>query len=348
MDIAFVTQANCIRVSKEAIALKNLYNNVKIHLITSRLYNNWLFDSISYYENPYQLKSILERMSGIDIFQVHNEPSYMANIIRNVHPSAKIIMDMHDSYYWRVSEEDEKKSKEEIRWFEEDAANSVCDSFIVVSPACHEELKKRIPDKPIAIIPSACPLRMYTYKQHSFRGGLVSQGGHVQPNEDVSDHWRDYTELFTKIIPHHQVWIYSASVKYDPESPVEKHYLSIGCKLGSFNSQSVIDTVGCHTWNLVGNYHASNNARVWDFAWPNKMFDAMAAGTPSVCIGAKEAAKFIEDADIGIVVDTPEELLDRWNEHSDKRVNVMNVREKYSMETYIPRLMSLYKEVLCK
>lgn len=346
MDIAFLAPANCIRVSKEAEALKNLYSDIRIHLITGRLFNDNLWDSIHYYTNPYQLKNIIKNIKNIDIFHVHNEPSWPANIVRDEKPDSKIVMDMHDSYYWRVTKRESADLNEEIRWYEEDVANSVCDAFIVVSPKCAEELSNRV-DRKIVVIPSACPIKMYVYKQHAFRGGLVSQGGIVHPdNAGVIDHWRDFTELFKIISQDKQIWIYSAAIKYDKDSALERHYADIGCKMGSFNAQSVIDTLGCHTWNLVGNYHSNKNARVWEYAWPNKMFDALAAGVPSICIGAAEAAKFIDKYKIGIVCDTPKEIIERWDEHQEYRENVMRVRESLSMENFIPKLRDLYEEVL--
>ncbi len=102
MKIVIVTYHFCGRVVKQVRMLKKL--GYELHLLTNRIskYNLELFDSVIYYKDPKSLKDNLNLFSDNDIYHVHNEPSWMATVIREKYDKARIILYMHDSTYWRV------------------------------------------------------------------------------------------------------------------------------------------------------------------------------------------------------------------------------------------------------
>jgi hypothetical protein len=61
-----------------------------------------------------------------------------------------------------------------------------------------------------------------------------------------------------------------------------------------------------------------------------------------VSFGVPEADRFIQKYDIGIVVGHPDELVERWDEHIQKRKNLYLRRRELAMERFIGNLTKLY------
>ena len=171
------------------------------------------------------------------------------------------------------------------------------------------------------------------------------QGGHATEKTGINK-WRDYTEIYKALVGKCTVYAYSPTFKMQLDDPLTKHYEKLGVHIRKFTSHELIMTLGRHTWNLVGNWSSKGTPVAWDFILPNKFFDAIAAGVPSVSIGCPMVEALIKKHDIGIAVKTPNELIKRWDEHKEKRKNLMLHRKKYCMEKYIGALIDLYEEVL--
>lgn len=100
--------------------------------------------------------------------------------------------------------------------------------------------------------------------------------------------------------------------------------------------------MGRNDWSLVGNLRKD---RVWDLALPNKFFDAMAAGIPVVNFGCKEVEPLVNAFDVGINVETVDELLERWDEHTQKRYKVNINRRFFTIESHMQKLVDLYEKL---
>ena len=72
----------------------------------------------------------------------------------------------------------------------------------------------------------------------------------------------------------------------------------------------------------------------------------MGACLPIICFNADESWNFIKEHKIGIKVDSFEEIVDRWKEHTECRNNLIKCRLQFALENYLPRLEELYKKVL--
>ena len=344
--ITFVAPHNCIRVTKEAMVLKDM--GYEINLISERAPDlNTIYNSMSKYHSPFQLEQTIKALEKhTDLWVVHNEPTWPVTLIREVLPQAKIVLDYHDSNYWRNDPDSMADMGEAVRWAEEDVAMDCVDGVVCTSPAGMAEVKTRT-DKPVGWLPPALPLSRFLYLPFNWMGGLASQGGHVAPSQVHGDHWRDYTELYKTITSHgKQVFVYSPSISFDQNKDPDKHYLDIGngkLRLGKLPYDELLQQIGGHSWNLVGN---SNDAYVWKYALPNKFFDSMASGTPSVVFGCTEVKDIVEEYQIGMWVESVEEFIDRWDEHPQYRTSLMLNRRHLSMESFIRQLTDLYDEVL--
>lgn len=339
--IAFVAEANCLRVTKEAYTLRKL--GYEVHLITNQIRNYDCYNSIAFYETSFQLRQAIKVYSKyIDIFHVHNEPDYPATVVREVVPKAKIVHEMHDSNYWLLGKQTVSESEEKVKWYDEEVAVLCADAFVVPSKACKDELKSRT-DKPIAWIPPACPIDWYRTKMNGYNSGLVVQGGVSIYSRGQLDHWRDYTMLLKALQGKCNIYIYSPCFDATAADPLFNHYEKLATKVGKYSYEGLLDQLGLHTWNLVGNYSPNKEIMVAKYSIHNKLFDAIAAGVPSIIFDVVECIKIVEQYGIGISVKTPDELMERWDEHIEKRKNLMLYRSKLSMENYISRLTKLYE-----
>ncbi len=329
MRIIIVSHHTCGRVLKICRALKKV--GYELHLVANRIpADRNIFDSLSYYHNAKDLETTLNLFSDKDVYHVHNEPSWMATVIRTKYPKARIILDMHDSNYWRV---------EGMEWYEEDVAMQSADALVITSESMKNSLFKY--GKPTIVIPSAILKEDFRYGSWHYWGGLVSQGGHSLPNEENPlESWRDYTALYTLLKGRKQVFAYSPMFRKGSE--LDKHYISLGAKLGTYTHQALLDEMGKHDWSLVGNLKKD---RIWDLALPNKFYDSMAAGIPVVNFGCKEVTKLVDEYKVGINVDTVDELIERWGERMNRRYDVHRHRMEFTIERHIPKLEKLYGEI---
>ena len=100
--------------------------------------------------------------------------------------------------------------------------------------------------------------------------------------------------------------------------------------------------MGRHDWSLCGNLRKD---KIWEMALPNKFYDAMAAGIPVVNFGCTEVTPLVNNFDVGINVDSVDELLERWEECTQKRYKVFLNRDFFTMEKHIGKLVELYNEL---
>ena len=354
MEIAFITNHTCIRAKKQAVALREKGFNV--HLIANMISDSHIFKTTTQHGDFRELERVIDRMrDNIDIWHVHNEPNWPVLAVRKVIPDAKIVMDHHDSQYWRTKKGmtvyDEK---EPVSFYEEDIADQCADAFVAPSLSCQKELAERT-GKEIVFVPSATSAEEMRLGVFGVRGGLCSQGGHVTPEMSKKsgvENWRDYTELYTELRGQVHIFTYSPTyfLKLHEGQPmpedISEYYKSLGVEVNKLFYNQLIDYMGTHTWNLVGNWWKETpKGNVWDYALPNKLFDGIAAGVPPVVIGCPEAADLVLEHDIGIVIKHPKELKIRWNEHKEKRKNLLLYRDKYAIENYIDPLIDLYKRI---
>jgi hypothetical protein len=344
-EIVFVAPHCCIRVIKEAFALREL--GYEIHLIWGGNIIGPLtspdamfmhtFKTISYFANNEQLEEeILHCSKNTLVFHVHNEPTWPVTKVRELVPDAKIVFDVHDSKYWMFDDD---------HYAEEDTAINFADAFIVPSDACKKDFTKRT-DKPIVVLPPAVPYRWYRDGQEKPLGGLASQGGHTSSGLSHRT-YRDYTELYSALKGFIEVYAYSAEFGTSGHPAIiqnTKYYSELGCKMANISYGNLLSSLGNHDWNLVGNY-SKEPQKIYQYWHPNKFYDAIAAGIPSVVFNAPEVEKIVLENDIGIVCRTPAEFIKRKGEYKEKRHNLMMKRKRFSMENYIHVVDELYQSI---
>jgi len=372
--ILMVAPHACIRVAKEAAALRGLGYHVSLLTESGRVPDNAdTYDGVYTYtpNDPASFSSVLKTISSrYDIIHYHNEPSYLMEVVREVTGFQKpLIFDYHDSNYWREDRDVSLDSLgESLAWHHEDVAVSMADGIVFPSEPCMEEFKSRPEHKfsknSMIALPPAVPRSMYVYGEFDFVGGLVSQGGHINPERARGDRWRDYSELYKYLKEHSRKRIVALSSVFQEGDGRDKeaysYYAGLGVLAGFYPYHLLLLRLPRHSWNMVGNWYGDSpddqmngykklsgtwiGGKAWRVASPNKFFDSLAAGIPSVIMNAPHIAE--EAKEVSLIVDHPQELLDRWDEHRHYRALVHKKRTEFCMENYIGSLVELYKEVM--
>jgi hypothetical protein len=352
LRIAFVSGHACIRCQKEAIPLSG--NGHEVFMLAGKIppgyeyYQNFILaPGINHY-----LDAISALSPVVDLFHVHNEPSWFVTAIKE-RSDKPVVLDVHDSYLARMTPEEsaelqEKGIKawrvmsEERNNFQladalvfpgEKFANLVCGEFRL--------------DQPRLILPSYLPRSFYIYHSGSWYGGMVYEG-----RVDLKSYYqKDPKNLGFKYCDYED---FAGQMKslgmdfhiYGPSTDNEefqKIYEPLCHLHGAFPFEVLMKEVAKHDWGLVGNVFPSAE---WNIAFPNKLFDYIGASVPVVCINAPEVGKFVTKYGIGIEVDSLEDLRTRWAEHRTCRANLVKHRQKWVMEAHIHKLEELYEKAI--
>lgn len=352
MNICMVAGHGCIRVHKMAIPLMEKGHTV--HLIAMKVPMFWesykTFTLCADVEQMLQALKLYAKSSDIDLFHCHNEPSWFVAALKEI-TDKPVILDVHDSYLARSTPEEAlaargrgelhlREHTEERNNFQmadalvfpgDDFRALVCDEFKL--------------DQPQLTLPSYVPSRFYEYATRDWHGGLVYEGKVSLPDENkkrasMGFDYCDYTELADRTNDM-GMDLHFYATRHD--EPFKKHYerdkvyLHVGLPY-----EELIGSLSRHDWGLVGN---TAPHREWEVAMPNKLFDYMAAGVPTVAMNASYCSKFLEATQIGISVSGPEELGERWKEHRRARANVFKERRAWAMDAHIHKLEKFYGDV---
>lgn len=335
-----------MRGVKEAIAL--IGKGYDVHLITNKLsqFTDW-FRSITLWPSQEHLYAAIRNHSDADLFHVHNEPSYMVTAVKEIFPDKPVVLDVHDSILLRRTDSDvEKAENDNIFRYHIDERNNIqlADGLVYVC----EPMRKIVQEVykvtcPQIILPSYVPEMFYGLGFGKWFGGLVYDG-RIDVTEKLHDQvnffsYCDYRELATKCKE-----LEVAFYVYTPQKQgaILKEYNDICNLMEPQRYDKLIEVVGSHDWGLVGNTVVHEE---WKHALPNKLFEYIAGCVPVVVVNADESARFVSEHGIGIVVDSLEELRDRWKEHRDIRKKIVKIRREFTLENHIGELERLYEGV---
>ena len=347
MNIVMVSGHACIRVQKQALPL--LDKGHRVHLIANKLpsYIEY-YHSFGRYEDLKQLiESVRIYSKTADIFHAHNEPSWFVTIIKE-NTDVPVVLDVHDSYLARITPKEEQDAidngKKAIRVTTEERNNfQLADALVFPSESFGELICSEFGLKqPKIILPSYLPRSLYRYDCREWIGGLVYEGRVDLDKEIAASPLRggfkycDYLE-FAQQCHEAGVNFHLYTIRTDKEFLAAYDEISFVHEPVAFDK--LVRNLTRHDWGLVGNIHKTAE---WDVAFPNKLFEYIAACLPVVCINAIECSKFVDQYGIGITVKSIEELKQRWSEHEECRARLIKLRQEFTMEKHIHKLEELY------
>lgn len=354
MHICMIAGHACVRVQKMAIPLIGKGHHV--HLMAKAMPSaHEYYETFSYCVGIGQyLDAIKKYANSVDIFHCHNEPSWFVTAVKE-HCDVPVILDIHDSNVARITVEQQEQEQEAglntHRIYTEERNNfQLADGLVFPGEAFRQIVVNEFGlNQPQIVLPSYVPRMLYQYTTGPWYGGLVYEGK-VNLSSEVRNKggrkagfiYADYEELAHKA---HEIGIQLHLYSTRRDDNFIKAYDDITFIHAPRTVDIMITDISRHDWGLVGNIHKTSE---WDVAFPNKLFEYMAALLPIVVINAKECADFVLKYGIGIVVESIQELADRWGEHRECRKNLIKVRQKFSMENNIHILEGLYDQLARK
>lgn len=333
------------------MAIPLIEKGYKVHLIANAVptYHEF-YETINLCSNVKQMSNAVSLFKDADIFHCHNEPSYFVTLIKEQFPDKPVILDIHDSYTARLTEQEYGDLMDEgrfvIRLTAEERNNfQLADGLVFPGKAFSEIVINEYKlDQPTVILPSYLPQAWYRYNIREYLGGMMYEGRVNTKaeceDETVANLWGfkycDYEELAKKASDLElQFNLYT--IRTDKE--FQDIYKDIAIVHEPCNMKELVKNISRHDWGLVGNI---NHTTEWEIAFPNKMFEYIAASVPIVAINAKACEEFVVEHGIGISVKSLEELKERWREHREIRKTLIKKRRLFSMEANLGELEGLY------
>lgn len=339
MRVLFLSSHCCIRVVKQSLALQKAGGVEVIHL-QHRLANQdsaFLINNHNFYKHEITLRFKLQNyFSDVDLIHVHNEPHNLATIARSVLPDMPIVFDAHDLDTARTRK-DHTSEREAIE-----------SSDGIITPSLGYEMHVKEwyrlpPNYPTITVYSFCTDDMTQIKRRSKLGGIVYQGGLSISTPQLAAlgaysyrDWRSAAMKLAKLkIPFH---LYGAG------ADDVLQYLGTDAVLHcSVPFTSLIGELSRYDWGMVG---CSFVDAAFEWAMPNKLFEYMAAGVPLIVMNAPEAAEFVKKHDIGVVVDSIEDIPAIYDQHHYYKTMVAKKASEFSMESQVPSILNFYKTVI--
>jgi hypothetical protein len=250
----------------------------------------------------------------------------------------------------RVTNEEIEKlreeGKQESRYYVTERNNfQLADGLVFVSDTMADVTRWEYDlEQPHIVLHSYAPKEFITHESQDWWGGLVYEGKVNLPQEIERDNsfgfrYCDYSQL-AKDLKRLDIGFHMYGPPSDDEN-YQKVYGENAFLHGRFPYEKLLELISRHDWGLMGNVYPTPH---WNSTMPNKVFDYMAAGVPTVAINAKETGDFITKHDIGISVDSLEELKDRWGEERRCRKNLIKKRQQFVMDNHISKLEDLYRQ----
>lgn len=319
----------------------------EVHLIAGKVVGfTDNYKTYTIFQNPDQCYDSIALLKDVDVFHVHNEPSWFVNVIKAVHgDKIPVVLDVHDSYLIRYPEGEPNLKTPRIT-ADERYNFQLADGHVFVSQPmadiCRNTFKL---EQPYAVLPSYMPKRFYRVDSFRWAGGIVYEG-RVDLTENLESHnsffaYCDYREL-AKELRENKLAFYIFAPNRDV-AEYNKAYDGNAFFLPAQDPEKLIRRLGCHHYGILGNLQVHE---AWKYALPNKLFDYLAAGTPVIAMNAPLAGQFVEENGFGINVTSVQEIVDAWDRTREFRSNIAKYRFDWCMEEHIDVVEKLYRKLI--
>lgn len=332
MNLLFLSGHCCIRCVKEGLAMTEAGHSVVfMHQRVANPDMQTVIPLQTFWQSEPQLRQKLTIFSEIDLIHVHNEPSDLVWIAKEVRPELPVIFDVHDLdsvRHRRVFDNDVKAM---------DAADGVIFPSRGYSDYCHRELKyvfKDLADKASEVIYSMCTGQMLDMPEAVRTGGIIYQG-RIRTDGGNKDYQQIIEALGRKGIPLYvmptsqesAITYAQAGAMMMPTLP----YLQMMRQLNRFD------------WGFSG---PAVQCRDGDRGMPNKLFEYIAAGIPVIVHQADEAAGFVVENNLGVAIDDVSQIPEIYDQHVKYREIVRVKRAEFIMQTQVKKIEAVYHKAV--
>jgi len=336
LGVLSISDHGCIRMVKEGLALMNA--DVPIDFFTRKIASPEMeahLSSVTKFNSEETFEAKLRNLD-MNLMHVHNEPDWIVHRAKSIRPEIPLVYDCHDLGCIRTGQSTP----------DEDLAMKVADAYIFPSQACMqiaEDYHRIQEDKPRAVVQSMCLESMFIDGEMPRTGGIAYEGGVLAFPAGVPDPgpfaYLDYRPLAVSLtkarIP---FTIYSSNNRY-----MYEYLVSGAVYISRLPYNLMLRELTRHDWGLVGCVEPCSQ---YDATIPNKLFEYMAAGIPIIVLNADECAEFVMQTGIGVVVNSMDDIPEIYGDNEKYRKKVLEVRGEFTMESQIPTIKALYREVM--
>ena len=350
LRILQVAKHCCIRVMRISESLQSVGYKVD-GLVNKIAYNTELFDRLGFWHNEKQFKAHLSAFKGkYDVVEIHNEPDDMVRWTREVlGDSVKIIHNAHDIDNIRRG----------LIPIPERFAFINCDAVIYVSEPIQTICNKLHTVQVPTII-------LYNYPTQS----MIDNTKVDWENIDKRPQTLVYEGGVNPIGDSPEIQQMNKIFKYRNLFPIFQQLIMQGNEVHAYPGNSDAYTTGQHTgvvlhpptrfdvllqeltqfkYNLLTFNNEDKKQDQVNYTTPNKLWDGLAAGLPSIACWCEETEKYVKKHDIGWRFKSIKDIGNCSQidpEYAEKIKSVRRKREELIFEKQVCLLENLYAEIL--
>ena len=342
--ILFVQSVPCIRTNKVAKALHE--RGIQVDLIYLEAHPAQVYKDLELpYTNMYKLQNVNEiveliNKSDYDILYSSNEPDYLTVLFTVT--NKPIVHDTHDMMSLRADITNEQLILEYI-------ANVKSSGNIYVNPLIKDIAVERfnIKNKPILTLHSFVELGQLPdrhYEKLSSKDGeihCVFEGG----LQGIVGHHRFLEPILLRLVEHHiHVHLHCPADHKYIETLVAKskyiHYEGVTSPQNLILEMTKYD-IGLAIFNVT-----ERNKTFLDTAFPNKIWDYLAAGLPILFTDLLSFRQFTEQSGVGKILDSNGDIKEQVKEvHKIKIEKDFLKKKKWIMNEAIEQVIDFLKAV---
>lgn len=356
MKILMVHQIPCIRMRKEALALKSEYSSIEVYLVHHYTKCDTSgFDGVYVYEDIVTLNEVIRSVDP-DIIHCHNEPNETVLMVMALPYDTPIIHDTHDLISLRSPH-----SCEPADFLHEALSNKYVSGCVYPTDRLREFATAQYCVKHALTLESR-HLRVDICDgvpdlDTDSRLRIVWQGGLRQTLEKFTA-YRYMKPVFVALEKWFDIEVYPAKMFMDTGDITAKEFYEnyVDLDFTTINEplpyKDLLAKCGDSHYGLVG-FNADcvdqDELTYIQLAMPNKLFDYIAAGIPVITLNCDLVARFVREFEIGLVIDREfgPWIEEEAREHYKRfKRNVEAIQEKTCMEREIFKLRDLYRRVL--
>lgn len=316
-----VTEHCCPRVSKEAIVLGA--DGIHVDVLCKRRNVSLPFKNVYYWRTRDDLMRQLSRLTGYDVWHVHNEPNWPLQACLDTPGRPPVVWDIHDLDFVRYHAPRGPEA----------GLAMMADARIVPCRGYADALGTG------TVVYSMVPRGLFTW--HDDPVDLVVLDGHVNVDKRAHAPWLDYRDVLTRFeaATGKPVVVQSGERRHGLTHQNSKAIL---CEKADFSG--LFHRLRMFRWGLVG---GGVPCPQWDVAMPNKLFEYLACGVVPVCLWASEAAEYVTERGVGVVIDSPEDAAKKLTKQRWKKCReaIRKQWDDFALESRVPTIKSVYENV---
>ena len=282
-----------------------------------------------------QLAAVISE-SKADVIHVHSQPDWLVAFAKKHAGSRPVVMDVHDPESLRTCQPPDANETEAFK---------AADGIIHVSEPCRAYCEKlHGAGKPTELIYSYVNGNFYNRANDVNWTSICYEGGMTTRTHDENGHvyYRNYTYPVQKFIEGG----YNVSLFAVGYEEINATYEGLGALVvRDLHYTTMLNAVRNHAFGLVG---AAASVRLMHAAMPNKLFEYISQGVVPVVWNADTAGEFVTRHGIGIWLkdDELDDLPAKLSRGPACRKNLLNIRDKWRMETQAETLEKFYQTLL--